>query len=81
MYKQKKTIEDGCLLGCCAVQSGRSFRGACCLHHQGDAHHDVVYQPTRRNNPEDSHLHTRRENMKSQNKTIVSQIKLSSKEL
>jgi hypothetical protein len=32
-------FEDGFLLGWCAVQSGRSywhFRGACCLHHQGD---------------------------------------------
>jgi hypothetical protein len=45
----------------------RRFRGACCLHHQGDYRSDDgaasisetsvnVYPTTRRNNPEDSHL-------------------------
>jgi hypothetical protein len=40
----KKLSEDGCLLGCNAVQSGRSlqrFRGPCCLHHQGDPFFDL----------------------------------------
>jgi hypothetical protein len=55
---------------------------ACCLHHQGDESLIAlmmeagsssetavnVYQTTRRNNPEDSHLRTcRRENLKSHN--------------
>jgi hypothetical protein len=44
------------------------FRGAYCLHHQGDTSRTSVnfYQTIRHNNPEDSHLHTRRrEDMKS----------------
>jgi hypothetical protein len=44
------------------VDINRHFRGAYCLHHHGD-----IYQTTRRNSPEDSHLHThRRENLKFQ---------------
>jgi hypothetical protein len=34
--------EDDCLLGCCAVWSGRSlltFQRCFCLHHQGDDGH------------------------------------------
>jgi hypothetical protein len=61
---------------CNLVEVYRRFRGACCLHHQGD---DSVkkmshrpddggmsetsvnfYQITRRNNSEGSHLYTRR---------------------
>jgi hypothetical protein len=42
----------------------RRFRGACCLHHQGDESVNF-WQTTRCNNPEDNHLHTRRrENLK-----------------
>jgi hypothetical protein len=40
---------------CNLVEVYRRFRHACCLHHQGDEY--SVYQTTRRNNPEDSHLH------------------------
>jgi hypothetical protein len=44
----------------------RRFRGACCLHHQGDEASVNLHQTTWRNNPEDSHLHTRhRQNLKS----------------
>jgi hypothetical protein len=53
----------------------RRFRGVCCLHHQVDNMMQAAstsetlvnfYQTTRRNNPEDCHLHTRRrENLKS----------------
>jgi hypothetical protein len=47
---------------CSLVEVHRRFRGAYCLHHQGDR----PDQTTRRNIPEDSHLHTRRrENLKS----------------
>jgi hypothetical protein len=52
-----------------------TFQNACCLHHQDDHPDDGgsasetsvnFYQTTRRKNPEDSHLHTRRhENLKS----------------
>jgi hypothetical protein len=35
---------------CSLVEAYRLFRGACCLHHQGN-------RPTRRYNPEDSHLY------------------------
>jgi hypothetical protein len=48
---------------CSLVEVYRCFRGACCLHHQGDS---PDYQTIWRNNPEDRHLHTRRrENLKS----------------
>jgi hypothetical protein len=61
---------------CSLVEVYQRFRGACCLQHQSD--HRLVmeaadtpetsvnfYQTTRCNNPEDSHLHTRRlENLK-----------------
>jgi hypothetical protein len=57
---------------CSLVEVYRPFRGAYCLHHQGDeaARTAVIlvnfYQTTRRYNPEDSHLRThRRENLKS----------------
>jgi hypothetical protein len=62
---------------CSLLQVYRRFRGAFCLRHQGDEYARVMeaartsetsvnfYQTTRRNNPEDSHLHTRRpENLK-----------------
>jgi hypothetical protein len=60
---------------CSLLEVYQNFRGVCCLHHQGDLQvmeaartsETSVYfhQTTRRNNPEDSHLHTsRRENMK-----------------
>jgi hypothetical protein len=48
------------------VEVYRRFGGACCLHHQNKMSVNF-YQTTRRNNPEDSHLHTRRlQNLKSQ---------------
>jgi hypothetical protein len=66
---------------CSLVAVYRPFRGTCCIHHQGDASSIIAlmmeatgssetsayfYQTTRRYNPEDSHLHTRRrENLKS----------------
>jgi hypothetical protein len=56
---------------CSVVEVYRRFGGACCLHNQGfialvmeaaSVSETSVnfYQTTRRNNPEDSHLHTRR---------------------
>jgi hypothetical protein len=46
----------------------RRFRGACCLHHQGDETSVDIYLTTRQYIPEDSELHTRRrENVKSRN--------------
>jgi hypothetical protein len=46
---------------CSLVEIYQRFRGAFCLHHQGDES-----LTTRRYNPEDSHLRThRRENLKS----------------
>jgi hypothetical protein len=65
---------------CSLVEVYRHFRGGCCLHHQsGELFIALMmeaestsktsvnfYQATRRNIPEDSHLHTRRrENLKS----------------
>jgi hypothetical protein len=62
---------------CSLVGIYRCFRGACCLHLQRDESPMMEavsssetsvnsYQTTRRNNPEDSHLQTRRrENLKS----------------
>jgi hypothetical protein len=50
------------------VEFYRRFGGACCLHHQVDRP-DAT---TRRNNREDSHLHTRRrENVKSHKDDIL----------
>jgi hypothetical protein len=58
---------DGAL--CSLVEVYRRFRGPCCLHHQGDECALMMeaasttemsvnfYQTTRRNIPEDSHLH------------------------
>jgi hypothetical protein len=56
------------IVPCSLVQAYRHFRGACCLHHQGDHPEMSVnfYQTTWRTNPEDSHLHTCcHENLKS----------------
>jgi hypothetical protein len=39
---------------CSLVEVCRRFRGACCLHFQGDRPDNGC----QRNNPEDSHLHT-----------------------
>jgi hypothetical protein len=49
---------------CSMVEVDRRFRGAYCLRHQVDESLNF-YSTTRCNNPEDSHLHTRRENLKS----------------
>jgi hypothetical protein len=70
-YTRANTVfmyEDDCLLACCAVSSGRSlptFRK--CVEAASTSETSVnFYQSTRRNIPEDSHLHTcRRENLKS----------------
>jgi hypothetical protein len=49
---------------CSLVEVYRRFRGACCPHHPETLVN--FYKSTRRNNPEDSRLHTpRRENLKS----------------
>jgi hypothetical protein len=60
---------------CSLVELYRRFKGACCLHHQIALIMEAArtsetsvnfYQTTRRYNPENSHLHTRRrENLKS----------------
>jgi hypothetical protein len=55
---------------CTLADIDRRFRGAYCLHRQGDliaSETSVnIHQATRRNNPEDSHLHSHcRENLKS----------------
>jgi hypothetical protein len=52
---------------CTLVEVYRHFGGACCFNHQGVALMSAnFYQTTRRNNPEVSHLHTRRlKNLKS----------------
>jgi hypothetical protein len=50
---------------CSLVEVYRRFTGAYCFHNQGDPPVNA-YQTIRHNNPEDSHLHTRRrENLKS----------------
>jgi hypothetical protein len=41
---------------CSLIEFYRHFRGACCLHRQGDETSVKFYQTTRRNNPEDSNL-------------------------
>jgi hypothetical protein len=63
---------------CSLVEVHRRFRSACCLYHQGDDAANTFetsvnfYQATRRNNPEDSNLHTRRrENLKSHMEEMV----------
>jgi hypothetical protein len=60
---------------CSLVEVYHRFRGTCCLHHQNALMMQAArtsetsvnfYQTTRRYNPEDRHLHTRRrENLKS----------------
>jgi hypothetical protein len=68
------TVEDGCFLGCCTMQSGRSSQTfkRCLLPPSlgrwlSTSETSVkFYQTTWCNNPEDSNLHTRRrENLKS----------------
>jgi hypothetical protein len=49
---------------CSLVEVNQHFKGAFCLHHQGDHPHVEAASTsetsvTWRNNPEDSHLHTR----------------------
>jgi hypothetical protein len=51
------------VVSCSLAEVYRRFRGACCLHHQCDDEaastsetSGNVYQTTRHNNPEDSHL-------------------------
>jgi hypothetical protein len=62
----KLTVADGCLLGCCAVSSDRSlpaFQRS--LLPPSSGRWLNVYQTTRRNISEDSHLNSRRrENLK-----------------
>jgi hypothetical protein len=57
---------------CSLVEIHQSFGGAYYRHHQGDEDSPVKsYQTTRRNIPEDSHVHTcRRENLTSHGITI-----------
>jgi hypothetical protein len=55
---------------CCLVEVHRHFIGACCLHQQSDKSTSEMstnsYQITRRNKPEDSHVHAcHREKLKS----------------
>jgi hypothetical protein len=62
---------------CSLAEVYRRFRGTYFLHYQDDEFHrtsetSVNYQTTRRNNLEDSHLHTRcRENLKSHNCWLI----------
>jgi hypothetical protein len=68
-------LEDDCLLGCCAVQSRRNWlMFQRCLLSPSSRRWSLVStsetlvsfcETTRRNIPEDSHLYTRRENLKS----------------
>jgi hypothetical protein len=39
------------------VETGRRFRDAYCLHHQGDETSVNFYETTQRKIPEDGHLH------------------------
>jgi hypothetical protein len=64
---------------CSLIEVYQRFRGTFCLHYQGDEclrqqlPETLVnfYQTTRRYNPENSHLHTRRrENLKSYKETM-----------
>jgi hypothetical protein len=50
---------------CSLVEVYQRVRSPCCLNHQGRTSETLVnfYQTTRRYNTEDSHLHTRRENL------------------
>jgi hypothetical protein len=54
---------------CSLVEVYRRFKGACCLYIRAMSTSETsvnIYQTTRCNNPEDSHLHTRRsKNLKS----------------
>jgi hypothetical protein len=68
---------------CNLIEVYRRFRGACCLHHQGDDHLKLegatisetsvnFYETTQRYNPEDSQLYTHRcENLKSHEHDIM----------
>jgi hypothetical protein len=54
-------LSPGLLRRCSLVEVHRRFRGACCLHHRNISESSLnFYWTARRNNPEDSHLHTRR---------------------
>jgi hypothetical protein len=58
-------FEDGSLLGCCAVVVWQKFTDVSEVLTASIIR--AIYQTTRRNSPEDSHLHTHsRENLKSQ---------------
>jgi hypothetical protein len=55
---------------CRLAEVYRRFKGACCLHRHSDEYswhlwNVNFYQTTRRNNPQDSRLYTRLENIKS----------------
>jgi hypothetical protein len=60
--KYKKKIKMTVFWDFAPVELYRLFRGACCLHHQGDEAAGTsetsvnFYQTTRRYNPKDSHL-------------------------
>jgi hypothetical protein len=46
---------------CSLLDTDLRFRSSYCLHHQGGRTSEIsvnIYQTTRRNIPEDSHLHT-----------------------
>jgi hypothetical protein len=77
VFLKLSIYEDDCSL----VEVYRRFKGACCLHCQAlmmaaasTSETSVnIFQTTRRNDPEDSHLHTRRrENLKSHPQSIFS---------
>jgi hypothetical protein len=70
--ENKTTAPFWVVVPCNLVEIYRCFRGACCLHHQGDESSSWRYRQyiTRRNNPEDTLLHIRRrQNLKSHQKT------------